>query len=159
MRRSFSMLLFTLLVVPIVGACGGEDEAEVAAAQEAARAAAQADSVMLAESMFDPAAFDTITWASPEAALERGSVVWGISCSKCHGRTGAGDGGFVQRGDTLRPPSFLAEDWRFADDPEGLKRQVFTGTAEGMPHWGFYGLKYRDIDAVAMYIRERLREM
>jgi len=159
MCRTTSLMLLTLLTVPVVGACGGESDAEVAAAEEAVRAAAQADSVMLADSMFDPAAFDTITWESQAVALERGSLVWGISCSKCHGRTGAGDAGFVQRGDTLRPPSFLAEDWRFADDEEGLKRQVFTGTAEGMPHWGFYGLKYRDIDAVALYIRERMRGM
>lgn len=157
MRRSFAMTLFTVATVPIAVACGAEEED--AAVAEAARLAAQQDSVMLAESMFDAAVFDTITWESPEAELERGSLVWGISCSKCHGRTGAGDGGFVQRGDTLRPPSFLEDDWRFADDELGLKRQVFAGTAEGMPHWGFYGLKYRDIDAVATYIRERLRGM
>jgi len=157
MRRSCSAVLITLLAIPVTGACGGE--VEDPAQDEAMRLAAQQDSVMLAESMFDPAAFDTITWESQEALMERGSVVWGISCSKCHGAYGEGDGGFVQRGDTLRPPSFLADDWRFADDELGLRRQVFTGTAEGMPHWGFYGLKYRDIDAVATFIRERLRGM
>lgn len=157
MHRTFPIVLFTLATVPLAGACGGPDEAEVAAADEAARAAAQADSVMLAESMYDPAAFDTITWETREAALERGSVVWGISCAKCHGPNGEGDGGFVQRGDTLSPPNFLARDWRYADDPPGLKQQVFVGTTEGMPHWGFYGLKFRDIDAVATFIKVRLR--
>lgn len=157
MRPTHLFSALALLTIPMIGACGGPDEAEVEAAAEAARAVAQADSVMLAESMFDPAAFDSITWPTQEAKMDRGAVVWGVSCSKCHGRTGAGDGGFVQYGDTLYPPSFLAEDWRFAEDREGLRQQVFTGTAEGMPHWGFYGLKFRDIDAVAMYIQERLR--
>jgi mono/diheme cytochrome c family protein len=159
MRRAFSTILLTLVLIPAAGACGGPDEAELAAEAEAALTAAHADSVMLAESMYDPAVFDTIGWDTPEAALDRGEVVWAVSCMKCHGLTGAGEGGAVVRGDTIRPPSFLADDWRFADDQEGLRRQVFTGTAEGMPHWGFYGLKYRDIDAVATYIRGELRGM
>ena len=157
MPRSIPTLLLVLASIPAAAACGGPDEAERAAAREEAFAAAQADSVMLAESMFDPAAFDTIAWETPEALSDRGSLVWTVSCAKCHGSAGAGDGGFVLRGDTLRPPSFLGDDWRFADDHEGLRRQVFTGTAEGMPHWGMYGLTYRDIDAVATHIRERLR--
>ncbi len=61
-------------------------------------------------------------------------------------------------GDTLRPPSFLQADWRFAEDRDGLRKQVFTGNAQGMPHWGFHGLKYRDIDAVAVYIQQGLRD-
>ncbi|HSM37556.1 MAG TPA: cytochrome c [Longimicrobiales bacterium] len=133
-------------------ACGSD-----AAPTPEDQVAAHEDSVMLAEAMYDPAAFDTIGWDSAGAALERGAVVYSYSCSKCHGPVGAGDGGLVLRGDTLRPPSFLTPDWRFAADREGLRRQVFTGTASGMPHWGFYGLKYRDIDAVAAYIQERLR--
>jgi len=156
MRRSLSMLLL-LASAPLFAACGGPDEAEVAAAEEAARVQAQADSVMLAGSMYDPAAFDTIAWPTPQDKMDCGAVVWGVSCSKCHGRTGSGDGRFVMNGDTLMPPSFLTEDWQYAEDREGLRTQVFTGTAEGMPHWGFYGLKFRDIDAVATYIQERLR--
>lgn len=158
MRRALPLALLPAAAILLVGACG-PDEAERAAAAEAARIAAHADSVMLAEEMYTLAAFDTIAWETPQAALERGSTVWNFSCLKCHGVGGAGDGGAVQRGDTIRPPSFLGEDWRFADDHEGLRRQVFTGTAEGMPHWGFYGLKLRDIDAVAHYIREELRGM
>ncbi len=156
MHRAFPIALFAAFVVLVAGSCG-PDEAERAAAAEEARIAAHADSVMLAESMYSLAAFDTISWASPDSAISRGSTVWNYSCLKCHGREGAGDGGAVQRGDTIRPPSFLTDDWRFADDHEGLRRQVFTGTAEGMPHWGFYGLKLRDIDAVAHFIREDLR--
>jgi mono/diheme cytochrome c family protein len=160
MCRSFPIPLIAAAAIPLLAACGdAPDQAEVAAEAEAERRAAAADSVMLAAEMYDPAVFDTITWESPEAKLERGKVVFGISCSKCHGPSGAGDGEFVMRGDTLRPPSFQAADWEYADDVEGLRRQVFTGTEENMPHWGFYGLKYRDIDAAAAYIREVLRAM
>ncbi len=141
------------LAVVLTGCSSAADDAPAVADSTEAHA----DSVMLAEAMYDPAAFDTITWESRDAALQRGSVVFSFSCQKCHGPTGAGDGGFVRGGDTLRPPSFLARDWRFAEDREGLRKQVFTGTARGMPHWGFYGLKYRDIDAVATYIQEWLR--
>jgi mono/diheme cytochrome c family protein len=144
-------LIVAALLVTLV-ACRSED-----APEPADEATAHADSVMLAEAMYDPAAFDTISWDSADAALARGEVVYSYSCSKCHGPVGAGDGGLVLHGDTLRPPSFLAPGWRFAEDREGLRRQVFTGTARGMPHWGFYGLKYRDIDAVAAFIQERLR--
>jgi hypothetical protein len=34
---------------------------------------------------------------------------------------------------------------------------VFTGTANGMPHWGLHGLKARDVDAAARYIATALR--
>ena len=148
-----SLVTLSALSLLLVG-CGPSAE-EREAEMEAARQQAQADSVMLADEMYDPAAFDTISWESEEAELERGGVVFRYSCRKCHGEEGAGDGGFVQRGDTLRPPSFLADDW--ALERETIRRRVFSGTAEGMPHWGLYGLNYRDIDAVATYILEELR--
>lgn len=142
----------TLALVAMFAACAGEPPAE-----QPDQAQIRADSVRLAEAAFQPAVFDTITWESDAAALERGSLVFRISCSKCHGDSGAGDGGFVLQGDTLRPPSFLAPDWRFAEDPLGLRRQIFTGNVAGMPYWGLVGLKYRDIDAVARHITEGLR--
>jgi mono/diheme cytochrome c family protein len=114
------------------------------------------DTVEVALASYDAAAFDTIAWATPGEATVRGSVVYSYSCQKCHGSQGYGDGGFVTRGDTLRPPSFHDPDWRFLNDLEGLRRHIFVGTAEGMPHWGLEGLKYRDIDAVARYIGNRL---
>lgn len=117
----------------------------------------RADTVAMAMAAFDPAAFDTITWDAPDDAVNRGSLVFRISCSKCHGEQGAGDGGFVMQGDTLRPPSFLAAGWRFAEDPMGLRQQIYTGNVAGMPYWGLVGLKYRDIDAVARYIQRFLR--
>jgi mono/diheme cytochrome c family protein len=100
--------------------------------------------------------FDTIAWPSQEVAVERGGIVWQYSCRKCHGNWGDGDGGFVMRGDTVRPPTFRQPDWRFADDPDGLRRQIFTGTDSIMPHWGLEGLKPRDVDAVATWIHQIL---
>jgi mono/diheme cytochrome c family protein len=131
-------------------ACGGEGPPEQAGDPIA-------DSVQVASEIFDEGEFDSIAWDTPTAAQERGAVVFRISCAKCHGARGRGDGGFVASGDTLRPPSFRQRDWRYADDAVGLRRRVFTGTEAGMPTWGLYGLKYRDIDAVATYIQKVLR--
>jgi len=136
-------------------ACGGDSVDRNAAADEARRAAA--DTVRMAQEAYDPAVFDTIHWAADSLALKRGAVVWSFSCSKCHGATGLGDGGFVAQGDTLRPPSFLRSDWRFDSDLDGLRRYIFAGNEKGMPHWGLVGLKPSDIDAVARYIDDFLR--
>jgi mono/diheme cytochrome c family protein len=133
-------------------ACSGEP------AREPEVTVSGADSVAMAAALYDPANFDSIQWETPAAALERGSVVFSYSCAKCHGPRGEGDGGWVSQGDTLRPPSFHGADWRFAEDPEGLKALVFTGAEGGMPHWGLEGLKYRDVDAVARFILEDLRK-
>lgn len=142
----------SLATLTVVAACSGERPAA-----EVPAGPTREDSVQMAMTAFDPAAFDTISWESDQAASERGSLVFRISCSKCHGEGGAGDGGFVLQGDTLRPPSFLTPDWRFADDPIGLRRQIFSGNVAGMPYWGLVGLKYRDIDAVARYVTGTLR--
>lgn len=115
-----------------------------------------ADTVAMAMAQYDAAAFDSIAWDTPEEAVVRGSVVFQYSCSKCHGTQGYGDGEFVTRGDTLRPPSFHGDEFQYRGDLEGLRQHVFTGTANGMPHWGMEGLKYRDIDAVGRFILDRL---
>lgn len=148
-----------LALVLVLGACGDstEEQAALQAEQEAMMAQAQADTMAMAVAAFDPAGFDTISWDNQQAAMERGATVFRFSCQKCHGVNGAGDGGFVQAGDTLRPPSFREGDWRFAEDLDGLREQIFVGAAEGMPHWGLEGLKYRDVDAVARYIQSDLR--
>lgn len=143
--------VFTAFAMVSAG-CGGQE-----AAQEEAETQTGPDSAAIAMDAYDPAAFDTVTWDSQQAALERGQVVYQFSCRKCHGEEGLGDAGFVRGGDTLRPPSFQAEDWTYAGDKEGVRQQVFVGTAEDMPHWGLVGLPPRDIDAVAIYILEGLR--
>ncbi len=115
-----------------------------------------ADTVAMALASYDAAAFDSISWDTPEDAIVRGSIVFQFSCAKCHGSQGLGNGNFVTRGDTIRPPSFAVDEFRFKDDLDGLRRHVFTGTEGGMPHWGMEGLKYRDIDAVGRFIQDRL---
>jgi len=119
--------------------------------------ATRADSVGLAQQAFDAAVFDTIAWESDSTAVERGRLVYRISCSKCHGSGGTGNGGFVIEGDTLRPPSFLGDEWRFANAPTELRRYIFSGNVAGMPYWGLVGLKYSDIDAVARLVEGPLR--
>lgn len=146
--------LGTLALFSALAACSNAEEE--AAAREAAAMAAAADSVEAARAMYDPAGFDTVTWETREDALVRGSVVFSYSCARCHGRFGEGDGNFVTRGDTLRPPDLTVADWRFLDDPDGLREHIYTGTDHGMPNWGLEGLKYKDVDAVALFLIEGL---
>jgi mono/diheme cytochrome c family protein len=137
-----------LMVATCTLGCGGSgDRATAEREDRAAVAAAQ----------LTPETFDTVQWAADTAAIARGAVVWTYSCRKCHGEAGRGDGGFVMNGDTVRPPSLLEADWRYANDRQALREQIYTGTNQGMPHWGLEGLKPRDIDAVAVYIQRMLR--
>jgi mono/diheme cytochrome c family protein len=138
--RSLALALCLSLV-----ACGPEEGSDGAMSEAAV--------VPMAD---DPSLFDTIAWADPGAALDRGHTVYAYSCARCHGPRGHGDGGYQLEGRTLRPPSFTAEDWRFADDLEGLRSFIREGTDRGMPHWGDAGLTPRDTDAVARYVQRRL---
>ncbi len=153
MRCRLVVALVSLTLVAGAACSRQETEAE----KEARLLAARADSVALADSMFEAAVFDTITWESPQTRLERGGVVWRASCEKCHGGRGRGDGEAVEPlGLEGKVPSFLAEDWEYAEDYEALRRRIYTGTEGGMPHWmphwAFHGLGYRDIDAVVAYV-------
>lgn len=147
MPRTLSLLTLTFLSM----ACAAEDVPELEARPTGA------DSVAAALAAFDAAAFDSISWDNQAAAMDRGRVVFSFSCMKCHGVEGRGDGELVTEGGDYHPPDLTMEGWRFADDHEGLREQIFTGTAQGMPHWGLEGLKYRDIDAVATFLRSGLR--
>jgi len=106
---------------------------------------------------FDESAFDALVWSSDEVALARGQAVYEANCLKCHGITGAGEGGYLFGGQTLQPPSWLIADWPLARDPMALRRYIFSGSVGGMPYWGIAGVSPRDIDAVARYITEVLR--
>lgn len=134
-------------------ACGG---GESAADREAATRGAEADSVKMAESLYDPAVFDTIKWESEAARLERGQTVWRFSCQKCHGPDGRGGGEFAQQAH-LDVPSFRIPDWAYDDDMPAIRHRIFVGHEGAMPNWGLHGLKYRDIDAAAAYINEVVR--
>ncbi len=132
-------------------ACGPSEEEQANAA--AAVAQAERDSLAnAAETAYDAAVYDTITWESEEARLARGQQVWTFSCAKCHGASGLGDGGFVQAGDTLRPPSFREPTWPLAGDAAAIRHAIFVGTGENMPHWGLAGLKAESVDAVTYFI-------
>jgi len=142
-----------LTAVLVMAGCGGGADQ-----QEGGIDRIQADSTALAAEQFDAAIFDTITWNGDTAAVNRGRTVYAFSCRKCHGNTGMGDAGFVLRGDTLKPPSFLTPDWKYANDPVGLRKVIYSGNAKGMPHWGLEERFHtRDIDAVAHYIVEDMR--
>jgi mono/diheme cytochrome c family protein len=143
------------IVLPLTVALAAAGCAE---APEAERTTPADTLTAVAVAAYDATAFDTITWETEQAALDRGQVVFRHSCSRCHGEHGLGDAGFVMQGDTLRPLSLQREDWPYADDKASLRQQVFVGSAEGMPHWGLEGLKPRDVDAVAIYIMQGLRE-
>jgi mono/diheme cytochrome c family protein len=144
-----ALLLPMGLCFLVAGGCGGSADAP--------RAASGPDSVALALAQLTPETFDTVMWASDSAAIARGAVVWTYSCRKCHGDFGHGDGNFVQAGDTLRPPSFVAADWALAHDREAVRTVVYTGTNECMPHWNAH-LKPRDVDAVSHYITKVIRQ-
>lgn len=101
---------------------------------------------------FDAAMFDSIAWPTGRAAIDRGATVYAYSCAKCHGDSGAGDGDYRVQGRLLRVPSFLAADWRLAEDPVGLRRAIYSGSDRGSHHAGMGGLAPRDVDAVAEYI-------
>lgn len=145
-RRMVLRLPLLLLVPMVVAGCGG-DAAESSESDEAPEQQAAA---------VDLAVFDSVTWASPVEALDRGDTVYRYSCAKCHGDNGRGTAGYVLEGRVLRPPSFQAEDWRFAQDLNGLRVYIYEGNDRGMPHWGMAGLPARDIDAVARYIQRRI---
>lgn len=116
------------------------------------------EEVILAEERYDPATFDTVVWASQEAAIDRGRNIYTWACADCHGPEGRGDGGRVIDGDTIRPPSFQREDWPYAEDPDELHHKVFVGNDLGMPHWGLRLMRPRDIVALEKYIRLDLVE-
>lgn len=136
-------------------ACGSEPEADVD--PEARLRSARADSVRMAEALYDASHFDTIQWESEEALLSRGRTVWTYSCQKCHGSDGRGGGEFAVQA-ALEPPDLTASEWPHAGDLATIRRRIFVGHEKGMPNWGLHGLKYRDIDAVATYIDQVIRQ-
>lgn len=124
--------------------------------QEDAPVMSQEQETQVAAEEYDPAAYDTVSWASDSAAVARGRDIFKWACAECHGEEGRGDGGRVIDGDTIRPPSFHQEGWEYANDPDDLHRKVFVGNTLGMPHWGLRQMRPRDIVAVERFIRLEL---
>lgn len=146
MRWRLALALSCLVFVGLAG-CGGESAAE----REAREQAARADSVRIAEGLYDATVFDTVSWEDMDARIQRGAIVWQASCEKCHGAEGRGDGeAAVQLG--LEVPSFMSPDWAYAYEVDSLRSRIFVGYEGEMPNWGLHGLGYRNIDAVAGYI-------
>jgi len=146
-------LVAVALAVAALGGCGQqESETDDSAVQ---KQQAREDSVRIAEEMFDAAVFDTITWESDEVRIGRGSVVYNSSCIKCHGVSGGGNGDMAMARE-IKVPSFLAPEWEYAGDVDALRHRVYVGYSGHMPNWGLVGLKYRDIDAVAVYLAEKM---
>ena len=145
-------LSFTLLVL----ACQPAQE-ERDPLHELTRHIAGLDTVTLAAELYEPETFDTVSWASEAHLLARGGQVFEASCSKCHGADGAG-GRVKYEGELIEGPSLRGADWDLAGWETGIRQVVFTGTPDGMPHWGMKGLRYRDVEAVAAYINRELRQ-
>ena len=147
MCRAFFMILGVALLG--VSACAPEaEESPLPRISDAAE---------LVRPSFDASIYDTLSWSSDAAALERGKTVFEEHCQECHGVTGAGEGGYIFGGQTLQPPSWIVSGWSFADSPLALRRYIFAGSVGGMPYWGLTGVSDRDIDAVSRYITEVLR--
>lgn len=112
--------------------------------------------VASADSLFSPAAFDSVTWPSDSIRGLEGNLVYSAKCRQCHGSLGGGGTEYALERD-LDVPSLVEPDWGYADDAEGLRRMIFHGHAEGMPTWGVAGISPREIDAAAYYITQVLR--
>ncbi len=144
--RLATPLALLVLGAAALGACEGHEfhppdrEARVAAA----------------DSIFSEELFDTLTWSSNAERMQAGNLVFADECRRCHGPLGRGDTEYARNRD-LEVPSLVEPDWRFADDPEAVRRFVFTGH-EGMPTWGVAGLTPRQIDAAAHYLVDQLRQ-
>lgn len=151
--QTLAILLIGLL---FVGCGGGEPEVQEVVEEpdpEETMQAARAESLAMAEAKFEPAAFDSISWANSEARFERGDTVFSFSCSDCHGSGGRGDGDVALRYE-ITMPDFTKVDWDYAGDIPTLRHRIFVGHESEMPNWGLHGLAYRDIDAVAFYLDE-----
>jgi cytochrome c len=116
----------------------------------------RAQRVAEADSIYDPAMFDTIHWASQEERLAFGNDVYAVECRRCHGPFGEGNTAYA-REHGLEVPSLVEAGWEWADDLEAVRHRTFTGHPGGMPTLGVTVLSPREVDAVAHYVLHRLR--
>lgn len=147
-RTTLAASLAALLALLLLGACEKKYEFDPPSREERVEAA---------ESIYTPAIFDTITWESTDERNVIGNAIYAARCRRCHGTLGRGGTEYARERD-LEVPSLVAPDWRFADDVEAARREVFTGHPVGMPTWGVAGLTPREIDAVTFYVVGQLRD-
>lgn len=112
--------------------------------------------VELADSLYEPALFDTIDWGSAEERTTFGNLVYADHCRRCHGPVGEGGDAEVA-GRRIEVPSLVGAEWPLRDDIGMVRRRIFTGHTGGMPSWGISRLAPREIDAAAYYLLEQLR--
>jgi mono/diheme cytochrome c family protein len=110
----------------------------------------------LADSLYSPALFDTISWESNQERVVHGNLVYADFCRRCHGAVGEG-GPATVAGREIVVPSLVDAEWHLGDDMEAARRRIFAGHTGGMPSWGISRLTPREIDAVAYYLLEQLR--
>lgn len=145
MRRAVATAA-ALFLVATAGACG-EHEFHPPSEEE---------QLSLADSLYSPTAFDTLTWSSDQERLEAGNLVFADKCRRCHGVVGRGQSEYAEEHE-LDVPSLVEPDWELAQDLPAVRRRIFRGHLGGMPAWGVERLTPRQIDAVAHYILEQLR--
>jgi mono/diheme cytochrome c family protein len=115
----------------------------------------QATRVAAADTLYSPAMFDSIKWASDSARIEEGNEVFAARCDRCHGTLGEGGTDYA-REQKLEVPSLVRADWPYQDH-DAVRHRIFTGHPAGMPIWGMSNLTLREIDAVTAYVMEVLR--
>lgn len=147
MRAGPTAAVAAAAVVGIAAACSSEHHFEPPNREE---------QVEQADSLFTPALFDTVTWASDSARAIQGNIVYSSDCRRCHGTLGRGVTDYTrERG--LRVPSLVTPEWPYAGDLDRVRRKIFIGHPEGMPTWGVAGITPREIDAAAYYVLYVLR--
>ncbi|HSM06473.1 MAG TPA: cytochrome c [Longimicrobiales bacterium] len=112
--------------------------------------------VARADSLFSPALFDSVTWASDSARALEGNVVFSTYCRNCHGPLGAGGTEYARSRD-LEVPSLVSPEWPLAEHRDSILQLIFVGHAAGMPTWGVAGISAREMDAVVFYVTQVLR--
>jgi mono/diheme cytochrome c family protein len=100
--------------------------------------------------------FDSVTWESDADRVQYGNLVFADHCRRCHGPLGEGDTEYARQNE-LDVPSLIDPAWEMAEDPEAVRRHVFSGHVGGMPTWGVGRLTPREIDAAVHYILAQLR--
>jgi mono/diheme cytochrome c family protein len=140
-------VLVCLLAGACIAACAGDDGYDPPD---------PAQRIELADSLYTPALFDTIAWASDQERITAGNLVYADYCRRCHGTVGEGGVARVAGSDIV-VPSLVTAHWRYHDDIESVRQRTFTGHTGGMPSLGISRLTPREVDAVAFYILEQLR--